>query len=261
MVAASAIFASASGQMIKTFSADQMRMLHAEMDTNKDKLVALEEASMFVRSLRTVIMLEPALPVMQSMDANKDGFLSLGELASDLRRLKMDEARKEDLVRRFASFDNDGDKRLSMQEVLPLFNFMFPFWKLDANKDGLISLKEFNQIAAPKMKSMVAEEVEASNKEASTIFTALDVDGDARLDAKEHYAYESGIYAGLSALGKLFELADTDSNGRLSPEEMVESRRHPQFGNSAAFHHSYDWMTKIEQALAAEQARGRKSEL
>jgi hypothetical protein len=46
---------------------------------------------------------------------------------------------------------------------------------------------------------------------------------------------------------------------------------HAEFVNSAAFHHSYDWMTtieqalaaektKLEQALAAEQARGKQSE-
>jgi len=40
--------------MLKRFGADQMRMLHAEMDSNHDELVALEEASTFVRNLRTV---------------------------------------------------------------------------------------------------------------------------------------------------------------------------------------------------------------
>ena len=63
------------------------------------------------------------------------------------------------------------------------------------------------------------------------------------------------------ALEKLFELADTDGDGRLSAAELVESRHHPDFGNSAAFHHSHDWVTKIESALAAEQARVRKHEL
>jgi len=206
-------------------------------------------------------MLKPSMPVMQSMDSNNDGFLSAGEFETDLARLRLNDARKADLVRRFASFDEDGDKRLSMQEVLPLFNFMFPFQKLDTNQDGLVSLKEFKQIAAPKLESAAKEEIEASNNEAKTIFAALDADSNARLDAKEHYMYESGIYAGLSALSKLFELADTNGDRLLSPEEMVECRKHPQFGSSAAFHHSYDWMTKVEQALAAEQRRGQKSEM
>lgn len=255
------ILASASAQMVKRFSADQMRMLHSEMDSDNDALVTLAEASKFVRNLRTVVMLEPSLPIMRSMDANKDGFLSLDEFETDLRDLKMEEARKEGLVRSFPSFDGDGDAKLSTQEALPLFNLMFPFWKLDANKDGALSLKEFKQIAARKLESAAPEELKESHKEGRSIFAALDADGDGRLDAKEHYSYESGIYAGLAALDKLFELADADGDGRLSADEMVEARKHPQFGNSAAFHHSYDWMTKIERALAAEQARGKKSEL
>lgn len=76
---------------------------------------------------------------------------------------------------------------------------MFTFYKLDRNQDGKLSIKEFKQIAAPKLESAPAEEVKASDTEAKTIFASLDADGDARLDAKEHYEYESGIYAGLSA--------------------------------------------------------------
>merc|ERR1712232_5086 len=234
--------------MIKRFSAGQMRMLHAEMDTDADELVAFDEACKFVRNLRTVVMIQSSLPVMQSMDANRDSFLSRDELEHDLRHLSMEDARKEDIAGRFASFDGDGDELLSMREVLPLFNFMFPFFKLDANKDGLISMKEFKQIAAPKIKSAAPDEVKASNDEAKTIFAALDTDGDGRLDAAEHYSYESGIYAGIAALRKLFDMGDTDGDGRLSAGEMVEARSH-------AFHHSYDWMTKIEQALAAEKTK------
>merc|ERR1712157_20011 len=88
----------ANGQIVKRFSADQMRLLHAEMDANHDEWVTHEEASRFVRNLRTVVMLKPSLPIMKSMDGNKDGSLSLDEFEMDLHNLKMDEVRKEGLV-------------------------------------------------------------------------------------------------------------------------------------------------------------------
>uniref|UniRef100_A0A7S0Q2E6 EF-hand domain-containing protein n=1 Tax=Coccolithus braarudii TaxID=221442 RepID=A0A7S0Q2E6_9EUKA len=259
-----AISSPGRAQVIKRFSADQMRMLHAEMDANKDEFVSLDEGSKFVRDLRTVIMLRPAIAIMQNMDANKDSFLSLEEFKEDLALLKMGEGRKEDLVHKFASFDDNGDELLSTTEVLPLLSYMFRFGKLDTNTDGVLSMKEFKQIAASKLKNAPTDEMQKSDQEAKTIFAALDTDNDKRINAKEHYAYESGIYAGLSALEKLFELADTNVDGKLSADEMVASRNHPEFGNSAAFHHSYDWMTKIEQALTVEQVADqarRKAEL
>ena len=63
---------------------------------------------------------------------------------------------------------------LSLEEVLPLLNFMFPFQKLDANKDGLLDLPEFRKIAAPKLQGKPPEEVKKSRKEAKRIFEKLE---------------------------------------------------------------------------------------
>ena len=47
--------------------------------------------------------------------------------------------------------DDDGDGLLSTDEALALFNYMFPFQKLDVNHDGMLTMKEFKQIAAAKL--------------------------------------------------------------------------------------------------------------
>ena len=255
-------------QLIKVMSGAQMKMLHAAMDADGDELVSLEEASRLVRGLRTAVAWQQAMAIMQTMDASKDGFLSLPELREDLRHFRVPDSRKDAFVDSFASFDEDGDGLLSSDEVLPLFNFMFPFQKLDTNHNGALSLSEFRAIAAPKLAGAPPAEIAKSKAESKAIFAALDVDGDGRLDGKEHYIYESGIHAGLAALGKLFELSDTTGDGSVSADELVECRTNPQFGGSAAYHHSQDWINRIEQVVRAEQQQqqqqreaGAKSEL
>uniref|UniRef100_A0A7S3B448 EF-hand domain-containing protein n=1 Tax=Haptolina ericina TaxID=156174 RepID=A0A7S3B448_9EUKA len=254
-------------QLIKLMSSAQMKMLHAAMDGDGDELVSFEEASNVVRELRTAEAWRQGMPIMQNMDSNKDGFLSHAELVEDLSHFRIPLARKAAFADSFASFDEDGDGLLSSDEVLPLINFMFPFQKLDSNQNGVLTLSEFRAIAAPKLTGAPAAEVAKSKAESKVIFVALDADSDGRLSGKEHYTYESGIYAGLAALRKLFELSDTTGDGLISADEMVECRSNQQFGGSAAYHHSQDWINRIEQVVRAaqqqqQQAKGKgKAEL
>ena len=262
VVASITLYGSASGQqLVKVMSGAQMRMLHAAMDTNGDDLVSKEEASTLVRTLRTAVMQQQTIGIVQTMDADQDGFLSLAELHEDLRHFRIEEERKATFVDRFPSFDDDGDGRLSSSEVLPLFNFMFAFQKLDTNRDNVLSASEFRAIAAPKLEGAPPAEIAKSKAEAKAIFTGLDADSDGRVDAKEHYVYDSGVYAGLVALSKLFELADTTGDGMVSADELVELRSHPQFGGSAAYHHSQDWIQRIEQVVGSKQPASANSEV
>jgi len=233
-------------------------VLHAAMDENNDAMVSLDEASAFVKGLRTSLELQNSLQIMETIDANKDGSLSQQEYVEDLRHLKITHERRQHFGGKFMAFDDNGDAVLSHEEALPLFNFMFTFQNLDSNKDDLLTMREFKQIAAAKLQGAPPEEVAKSNEEAKTIFAGLDTNGDKRIDAKEHYAYASGTYAALSALQGLFGLADTNEDRLLSAEELVECRSLPQFGGSAAYHHAQDWIDRIEAAL--EQVRA-KSEL
>ena len=137
----------------------------------------------------------------------------------------------------------------------PLLNFMFPFHKLDADHDGALSLGEFQQIAAASLTNLDREKVQQSHDEGVALFSALDVDGDGRLDAREHFAYQSGVYAAVAALRNLFELADSDADGKLTTVELVACREHPRFPGSAAFHHSKDWIDQVEEAVRRVEAQ------
>lgn len=244
------LVATAAQEVVQVMSGAQMRVLAAAMDADADGLVSREEAAKVVRSIRVGQSWQQSAPIMDSMDTNKDGSLSLDELKQDLRHFKIDDARKEEYAHSFGSFDDDGDGLLSSEEALPLFNFMFPFQNLDTSPhDGKLNLKEFKAIAAPKLAGAAAEEVRRSNEEAKTHFAALDADGDRRLNAKEHFHYASGLYASLAALDTLFRLADTNADASLSANELVEVRGHAQFGGGAAYHHSKDWIEHIERAV------------
>lgn len=110
----------------------------------------------------------------------------------------------------------------------------------------VLTMREFKQIAAAKLQGASHEQIAKSNEEARAIFAGLDANGDARIDAKEHFAYASGTFAGLAAMQALFGLADTNGDRHLSSEELVECRSNPKFGGSAAFHHAQDWIHNIE---------------
>jgi len=253
-LALTARHSAAAQQIVKVMSGAQMRMLHMAMDTGGDALVSTEEAATFVRGLRTSLALQQVEKIHEAMDTSKDGMLSLDELTDDLQHFRIDDAQKRRFADSFSSFDDNGDALLSPEEALALFNFMFPFQKLDTNQDGALSRREFKQIAAPKLQHAPQAERDKSDIESKAIFASLDADGSKKLDAKEYFVYESGIYAALAALDKLFDLADTNADQQLSAEELVEVRQHQGFGGSAAYHHAQDWINKIEEAVKQVEA-------
>ena len=248
-----------SGQdLVKIMSGSQMRLLHAAMDTDNDKMVTQEEGAVLVREFCMSPMLRQTMPIMTNMDANNDELLSLDEFKEDLKHMKMEGDRKEDYLSRFAEFDDNGDGLLSIEEAMPLFSFMFNFQRLDTNTDGMLTIREFRQAAAAKLKNAPPEEVQKSKAQAKAIFAELDADGDKRLNAKEHFVYHSGAYAGNAAWGALFKIADSNADNRVSPEEITACREHQEFGGSAAYHHSKSWISMLEEAV--KQASGEPAE-
>jgi len=243
-------------------TSDQMRTLHIFLDTDGDSAVSSEEGVPFVRDLASSHFTYDAARVVALMDADGDGALTFVEFSDDLRQTSLEEARKNDLIGRFAEFDADGDGLLTPAEAAPLMCYMFHMGKLDADGDGALDYEEFAQVAAPKLEGRSQKHVEQSAREGRDIFVGLDTDGDGRLDAREYFLYESGVYAGVVAWKMLFDLADADEDGGVTAEELVMVREHPKFAGSAAYHHSKSWIEKIEKIArhAESEAKERTTE-
>lgn len=214
------------------------------MDVDHDGLVSREEGTSFLRQLRDGLQVQQTLPILHDMDSDKDGSLSRAELHAALQLLKIEEP--DEVEERFGAFDKDEDELLSVAEATPLFTWMLRFRKLDKNGDGLLSFKEFNKIAAQRLKDKPEEEWKKSKEEGKRIFGRLDTDGDKRLSPAEHLPYETGTFAGLEALEQLFKVTDTDGDGKLSAEELEQVRENSKFHGSAAFYHLDDWIKRVE---------------
>jgi len=239
--------------MEKMQSGGQMRLLHTGMDVDGDESVSLDEGSALVQSICIMPMYHQSASIMQNMDTNKDEQLSLDEFTEDLKKLaKVTEEQKLDYTNRFASFDEDGDKVLNMYEVLPLFNYMFHFKKIDNNNDGVITGKEFQQVRR-NMEHLRQEEIDESLVKSKTIFKELDENGDRGLDAHEHFVFQSGCYASLKAWIGLFELADSNKDGHATADDFAAVREHAEFPGSAAYYHSRQWIKTLEDFSQLEQ--------
>lgn len=149
----------------------------------------------------------------------------------------------------FPTCDENDDGKLSLSEALPLFSYMFPFQKLDLDKDGILTKSEFLKAAKPLGDNATPEMKKEFDEEANKIFKDLDKDENKQLDPKEYFYYESGLLAGLKAWEELINMSDKDKDGKVTPDDFVEVRLHPNFPNTAAYHHSKEWIRQIKEIL------------
>ncbi|CAH2055209.1 unnamed protein product [Thlaspi arvense] len=84
------------------------------------------------------------------------------------------------------------------------------FEKFDKNKDGKLSLAEFQEAALVFLNSFSQEEVK-------NMFNEMDVDGDGELDADE---FTSCIE---KMLKEVFEFCDVDGDGKIPADELYVS--------------------------------------
>lgn len=234
-------------EIIKITSAEDMQFLHLALDNDVDGFIKEEDGIIYIKELVLQKKAMAAFGIMQHMDKDQDGKLSLEEYKDDLQHLNMDDKLKEDFVKSFSDFDDDGDGMLSRMEVLPLFAYMFPFQKLDLDKDGYLTKAEFMKTAKSLPDEASPELKQEFENDANRIFKALDMNEDMKLDPKEYFHYESGLLAGLEAWKELIVMSDKDGDGKVSSEDWVEVRHNPKFGGSAAYHHSKEWIKQIKE--------------
>lgn len=236
-----------------SLNGEQLRRLHAKFDMNGDGKVALQEIMGFSESVGQAIAGKDIGAILEEIDTNKDGVLSLEEHLNDIHNQADggDEAEMKELEHRkgvesakFKAADLNGDEKLNKEELPALF---YPethegvlsvtvgetMRQKDTNKDGKLTPKEFWE-----SDQMDGDDSDLSEEEKAD-FAKLDTNGDGSIDAQELRAWESGRFHTEDAMKKLFDVADKNGDMHITGEELVEARE--AIAVSDAQYHLIEW--------------------
>jgi len=231
---------------------EQMRAIHAKIDANADGKLSRGEVASFHGHMRKQIAAADVGSVLEEMDTNKDGKLSEEELIQDMEQWGEGEEEASEKGARlalerqkFAAADSDSDGFVDRQELPALFypethegvlalTVKAAMAAKDKDGDSRLSSPEFweGDVAAE------SGAVEISDEEHRE-FSTLDKNGDGFLDETELRAWESGTFHMEEAMGKLFQLADSDGDDEVTAEELAAAR--DQIAATDAQYHLMEW--------------------
>jgi len=251
-------------------SSEQIRALHKKIDASADGKVSLEEMLQFAKLARRDIAAKDATHVIEEMDTDKDGKLSVDELvdgtfghdmpedvdvpkSTDPGILAQEENLKNDKElerQKFKLADKNGDGFLDKDE-LP--HALFPelhegvshltasdaVKSKDKNGDGELSPDEFWEYEDVDAKDLQEQEAERKAE-----FEKLDLDKNGKLSVKEYTPWYAGSYHTDEAMRHLFEIADEDGDHHLTALELDNARA--AVANSEATSHMMEWAVHYE---------------
>merc|ERR1740121_2353703 len=197
------------------------------------------------------------MTVLHEMDTNSDGHLDLQELLKDMDqwsdpedtdRRELD-GRKEVETAKFQVADANGDGKLDVKELPSLFypethdgilaiTVQATIKQKDQNGDGMLTITEFFEGASIPGESLDVTEDEQRD------FSHLDIDHNGALDANELKAWESGRFLTETAMHKLFEIADRDSDMHVTAKELDDARE--KIAGNDAQYHLMEWVEHFE---------------
>mmetsp|Transcript_96326 Transcript_96326/g.167237 ORF Transcript_96326/g.167237 Transcript_96326/m.167237 type:complete len:308 (-) Transcript_96326:104-1027(-) len=224
----------------------EMKAMFKLIDADGDDFLTLEEGLAYVTKARMNLSIQSAQQIMEKMDTDKNGLLSLEEFQADLKSHSVSEPQMKALEEMFTLFDEDADKVLSHEESASMFSWLFQGTRLDADRNSKISLKEFQNLTAGKLdeQKATAEVRQKTREKGEVLFKQLDTDGDKQLSPKEYFPFETGIFAAQEACKGLFEVADKDYDEDLSEDELIQVSENEDYWLSAAYYHMADWIDK-----------------
>ncbi|CAE7632717.1 RCN3 [Symbiodinium sp. KB8] len=216
---------------------EQLRALHAKFDQNGDGKVSLSEVLEFAKHMSKAIAGKDVSAILDEIDTDKDGKLSLQEHLNDLHsqadggdeeELKELERRKAIETEKFLAADEDKDQALNAKEVASLFYpetnpavldvVVRDTMKMkDADGDGVLTPKEFWEFGEEDLEDQLSEE-EVSD------FKKLDKDGNGVLNLEELKAWESGVFHTEAAMVRLLQIADKDGDMMATADELENAR-------------------------------------
>lgn len=245
-------------------SAEQLHGIHQKIDANGDGRASMGEVLTFSDSVRRQIAVTDIKTVLNEIDLDKDGKLSLEEFLEDTGDDDDDQQEPEEVERKethrkvesakFAAADTDKDGLLDAEELPSVF---FPethdgvlslvakhaLQERDQDGDGLLTLQEFWD------GDSLEEEEELVIESEQEAFRKLDADSSGKLDVYELKAWESGRFHIEEAMKSLFELADQDGDKHVTAEELVAAREQIAESTSSyedAHAHLAEWARHYE---------------
>jgi len=240
-------------------SVEQLKGIHSKFDLNQDGKASLSEVYEYALGIRKDIARKDIATILEEMDTNKDGKLSVQELLADMdqqadgdeEEMKEIQARKDLEVQKFKIADKNGDESLDLDELPALFypethegvlelTAASTLKQKDLDGNGKLSPKEFwegDMMDREDGGSSISEEEKQD-------FAKLDKNGDGELELSELKEWESGRFHTGEALQSLFNIADKDKDGHLSAQELTEGRE--LIAGSDAQYHLMEWVEHNE---------------
>jgi len=234
-----------------SLSSAQIRAVHKFVDSNTDGKVSLSEMMAYSAAMRKEIAAKDISAVLDEMDLDKDGRLSVDELIQDMQQWgeETEEDKNEKTWRieaekeKFNAADSDRDGYLDSEELPGLFypethdgvlalTTMLALKLKDKDQDGKLSLNEFWEEDPINDDFKITEEEKAD-------FVKLDKNRDGFLDLEELKHWESGNFHTEEAMKQLFELADKDNDMHVTADEMDSAKLH--IAGSDAQYHLMEW--------------------
>jgi len=232
---------------------EQLRKLHAKFDMDGNGKVSLQEIMGFAQQMSKAIAGKDVVAILEEIDTDKDGKLSLQEHLNDIHNQAEggDEAEQKELEQRklvetnkFKAADVNGDGILGPEEIPAIFypethpevlavTVQETMRQKDYDGDGVLTAKEFWEFRPEDSDQDQVSEEEMKD------FETLDKDKSGTLNLDELKAWESGIFHTESAMMKLLEHCDKDGDMQCNIEELENARE--LIAASDAQYHLIEW--------------------
>lgn len=228
-------------------SKEKLEALFHKIDKDGDGKVARADLLTFAQHMTFLRAQDTSTELMADYDKNSDGEVTMDEVLED-GGSSYDEYFKNSVNLKFKAADKDGSSSLNEKELV---SYVYPeidsaveeahaqaeIKRKDRDKDGKLDIAEFFEHVAEveNPPDEVAEREE---------FNDLDADKDGYMSVAELQSFESGRHHMEQAMHWLADNIDTDSDGFLTMQELVD-RREDIVMHDSSFHLE-EWATHFE---------------